>query len=115
MFIPKEQLITLEMARALPLVKNLMAARVPLRSPKHTHLAIFLLEHFELGETSPFVHYLSSLPKGFSHFPVNYPQALLAELEGTCFLQQIEHKKYDMHRDYQSVLSVDESFGRFSL
>lgn len=45
LLIPKEQLITLELSRSLPLVQKVLAAKIPLRSPKHTQLAIFLLHH----------------------------------------------------------------------
>lgn len=43
LFIPKDKLITLELARTLPLVQKLMAKRNLLKSPKHTELAVFLL------------------------------------------------------------------------
>jgi protein-histidine N-methyltransferase len=114
LFVPNSQLITLELARTTPLVERLLAARVPLRSPKHTQLAIFLLEQMELGRASPFHAYLETLPRDFSHFPLNYPPELLGELAGTCFLEQLEHKRADMRKDYQAVVGAEERFARFS-
>lgn len=73
LFIPKHKLITLELARTLPLVDRLYAMRVHLKSPKHTQLAVFLLQEFEKGEQSPFANYLATLPTDFSRFPINYP------------------------------------------
>ena len=43
LFVPRGKLITLELVRGLPLVEKLIERKVVLRSPKHTHLAIFLL------------------------------------------------------------------------
>lgn len=43
LFIPREKLITLELARTLPLTEKIHSQRLFLKSPKHTQLAIFLL------------------------------------------------------------------------
>jgi histone-lysine N-methyltransferase SETD3 len=68
-----------------------------------------------MGPQSPFHLYLKTLPQDFSHFPLNYPEELLKELKGTCFLEQIEHKKLDMKKDYLNIVAVEESFERFGL
>ena len=62
MFVPKECLVTLEMARKLPLVKKIINGSSSLKSPKHTHLAIYMLYEFERGESSQFYSYLRTLP-----------------------------------------------------
>jgi histone-lysine N-methyltransferase SETD3 len=46
LFVPKSRLITLELAQQLPPVRRLLQQRVVLKSPKHSQLALFLLEHF---------------------------------------------------------------------
>lgn len=43
LFVPKQKLITLELARTHPLVDRLFGLRLQLKSPKHTQLAVFLL------------------------------------------------------------------------
>jgi hypothetical protein len=50
LFVPKHKLITLELARTLPLVDRLYAMRIHLKSPKHTQLAVYLLQEFEKGQ-----------------------------------------------------------------
>jgi hypothetical protein len=107
LFIPKHKLITLELARTLPLVEHLYGLRLHLKSPKHTQLAVFLLHHFEKAEHSPFAHYLATLPNDFRRFPINYPSHLLHELRGTSFLEQLEAKQEDLRRDYEVVCGVD--------
>lgn len=114
LFIPKHKLITLELARTLPLVEQLHSLRLHLKSPKHTQLAVFLLHEFEKGQSSPFAHYLATLPTDFRRFPINYPPQLLRELRGTSFLEQLEAKQEDLRRDYEVVCSLEERFSRFS-
>ena len=43
-FIPKSHLITLKMARESPICKTILDKRIELLSPKHSLLAVFLLE-----------------------------------------------------------------------
>ncbi len=62
LFIPMKQLITLELARSLPLVQKMISAKIPLRSPKHTQLAIFLLEQFELEPLPMHIVYAERKP-----------------------------------------------------
>ena len=106
-------MVTLEMARELPLVKELVSGQSPLKSPKHTHLAIFLLYEYERGEASPFWPYLQTLPESFDHFPISYPESLLAEFKGSCFGEMILQKKVDLRRDYDIIVDRDPSFRRF--
>lgn len=85
----------------------MLTGKVFLRSPKHTHLAIFLLLHFEIGSQSPFYQYISTLPTDFSSFPFKYSEELLKELKGTHFLDMLEHKKAEMRKDYDAVVTCD--------
>jgi hypothetical protein len=50
LFIPKCKLITLELARTLPLVEKLFDQKTLLKSPKHTQLAVFLLHELEKAD-----------------------------------------------------------------
>ena len=49
LFVPRHKLITLELARTLPLVDRLYGMRLHLKSPKHTQLAVYLLQEMEKG------------------------------------------------------------------
>jgi hypothetical protein len=77
LFIPKGKLITLELARTLPLVSKLYSQRAQFKSPKHTQLAVYLLYEFEKGEQSLFYNYLSTLPTDFTRFPINYSEEMM--------------------------------------
>lgn len=39
-----------------------------------------------------------------------YPEEFLKELRGTCFLEQVEHKKLDMKKDYLNIVAVEQRF-----
>ena len=44
------------------------------------------------------------LPKEHTNFPLYYSQEELAELRGSHFLEQLEQKRSDIRRDYQTIL-----------
>jgi hypothetical protein len=67
-------LITLELAKTLPLIENLLSQKIPFKSPKHNQLTIFILYQYELGSQSQFYNYLSVLPNDFSNFPIYYSE-----------------------------------------
>lgn len=94
-------------------MRRLLQQRVVLKSPKHSQLALFLLEHFELGTASPFAHYLATLPSHFARFPLHYPPALLDQLRGTCILDQILARRQDIARDYEAIVGCVGEAGRF--
>ena len=94
-------------------MRRLLQQRVVLKSPKHSQLALFLLEHFELGTASPFAHYLATLPSRFARFPLHYPPALLDQLRGTCILDQILARRQDIARDYEAIVGCVGEAGRF--
>jgi len=58
-------------------------------SPKHSILAIYLLEEIASGK-SKYKPYLDILPKDHSCFPINFSTEELTELIGSPFLFQIQ-------------------------
>lgn len=96
-------------------MRRLLQQRVVLKSPKHSQLALFLLEHLELGAASPFAHYLSTLPSDFSRFPLHYSPALLHQLRGTSILEQILARRQDIARDYEAIVGAEAGAGRWGV
>ena len=85
-------------------------------SPKHTYLAIFILQEYIKQEKSPWKLYLDILPKDPKDnciFPINYSNSELTELIGSPFLMQIHEKVYDLKRDYDRVALACEDFRKY--
>jgi hypothetical protein len=86
LFIPKNLLITLDMAMASP-IGSLMAARnflTRLISPKHSFLATFCMEEVR-KENSSFARVIDNFPKEFNNFPIFYTQEERQLLQGSPF------------------------------
>lgn len=102
MFIPKSELITLELAKENPISKQVIKKEIELLSPKHSFISIFLLEEKASGN-SKFKPYLDILPTDHSCFPINYATEELMELIGSTFLFQIKEKVMDLKKDYDAI------------
>jgi hypothetical protein len=102
--------MTLEMAKQSPICAELIAKKVELLSPKHTILAIFLLEEAIKGANSLWHPYIDILPKDHSSFPINYTSEELSELIGSSLLLQIHEKVFDLKRDYDRVKASNQKF-----
>lgn len=86
LYVPKHQLLTLDMAMTSP-IGSLMAARnfrTRLISPKHSFLATFCMEEVR-KENSSFAKFIDILPKGFNNFPIFYTQEERQWLQGSPF------------------------------
>lgn len=94
------------MARESPVCAELLTSKAELLSPKHTLLAIFLLEEAAKGEQSQWHHYISILPRDHRTFPINYTNEELTELIGSSLLMQIHEKVFDLKKDYDRVLAA---------
>ena len=83
--VPKAALITLEMAKASPIGQKMLPVHKLLQSPKHSFLAVFLLQ--ERGRAdSKWAAYFAILPSSFAHFPVCFTAEEKKWLEGSPFL-----------------------------
>ena len=86
LYVPKKEIITLEMAMESP-IGALMAAqnmRSRLLSPKHSFLATFIMQ--ERRKTDPpsyFKDFIDILPKNFTNFPIFYTAEERKALEGS--------------------------------
>lgn len=73
LYVPKQEIITLEMAMESP-IGALMAKRnfrARLISPKHSFLATYIMQD-KRKEVSYFDKYTDILPKAFDNFPIFY-------------------------------------------
>ena len=86
---------------------------MPLLSPKHTFISIFLLEE-KKNSNSKWRQYIDLLPVDHSCFPINFKNEELGELVGSPFLFMIHEKVMDLRRDYDTILKADRGFEKYS-
>ena len=112
MAIPKECLITLEVALNTSYGKKISGFMYhELNSPKHCLLSSFLL--FE--QNNPlYKYYFDLLPNDYSNFPIFYTEKELDYLKGSPFLNLITNKKMDMRMDYNKLCEKIENFKNFT-
>ena len=112
MTIPKSCLISLEIAGATPIGKEIKQFMYrELNSPKHCLLSSYFLSE-EKNEKWKF--YFDLFPKDFSIFPVFYTEKELELLQGSPFLRQIFEKRLEMKSDYDTICNHIPSFSKFS-
>jgi histone-lysine N-methyltransferase SETD3 len=75
LYIPKEQIITLEMAFASPVGKKMYekGLRQRLISPKHSFLATFIMQERRKPD-SEWNIYIDILPKSYTNFPIFFTE-----------------------------------------
>lgn len=71
LYVPKEQIITLELAFASPVGKKMYekGLRQRLISPKHSFLCTFIMQERRKPE-SQWQYYIDILPKSYTNFPI---------------------------------------------
>lgn len=102
--VPKEQIITLEMAMASPVGKKMYekGLRQRLISPKHSFLCTFIMQ--ERRKPDSYWHpYIDILPKQQNNFPIFFTDDEKKWLEGSPFLDQIHEKIDDIKSDYDLI------------
>lgn len=112
MSIPKECLISLDLAQLTTFGQEISKFMyTELKSPKHCLLATFLLTE----ETNPrWKFYLDMMPQDVSNFPIYYGQREYELLKGTSFVNQLEEKKKEIHKDYETLIRLLPSYKQFS-
>jgi len=116
LYVPRKEIITLEMAMASPIGK-LMAERnfrQRLISPKHSFLATYVMQE-RRKENSYFKEYIDILPKKFNNFPIFYTQEERAWLEGSPFQNMITEKIKDIQADYSLICKEVPEYRQFPL
>lgn len=87
LYVPRKEIITLEMAMESP-IGALMAARnfrQRLISPKHSFLATYIMQDRRKTEGSYYDEYIDILPKAFDNFPIFYTMEERLWLDGSPF------------------------------
>ncbi len=117
LLIPKEQIITLEMAFASPIGKKMMDhnLRSHLLSPKHSFLTTYILQENEKGDASPFFPFIDILPKSFENFPIFFTEEEKKYLEGSPFLTQVEEKIEDIKTDYKTICDKVPEYEKYDI
>ncbi len=73
LIVPQSHLITLEMAKASPISKKIIKAKLDLLSPKHSYLATYLL--LEMKKPNSFWKpYLDVLPPSYPSLPIFFKE-----------------------------------------
>jgi protein-histidine N-methyltransferase len=116
LFVPKEQIITLEMAFASPVGKLMYekGLRQRLISPKHSFLSCFIMQERRKPE-SIWQYYIDILPKNFTNFPIFFTEEEKKWLQGSPFLDQIEEKIVDIKADYDLICKEVPAFAQFPI
>jgi len=104
LYVPKEQIITLELAFASPVGSKMYekGLRQRLISPKHSFLCTFIMQERRKPE-SEWQYYIDILPKCYSNFPIFFTAEEKKMLLGSPFLDQIEEKIVDIKSDYDLI------------
>ena len=87
LFVPKAQIITLEMAMESPVGKKMYekGLRNRLISPKHSFLSTFIMQERRKADTI-WTEYIDILPKNYSNFPMFFTDDEKTLLKGSAFL-----------------------------
>ena len=105
LYVPRDLIITLEMAKAAPIGKKMVDAGLDLLSPKHCFLTTYVLQE-RRNLTSKWKFFLDILPKTMENFPIFFSESEEVHLEGSPFLEQVKDKRRDIEKDYETIAAV---------
>lgn len=116
LYIPKEQIITLEMAFASPVGKKMFEKNLRQRliSPKHSFLCTYIMQERRKPD-SQWNIYIDILPKSYTNFPIFFTDEEKQWLKGSPFLDQVEEKIIDIKADYDLICKEVPEFSQFPL
>ena len=112
--IPKEFIMTSDIAKASVIGEQIISSKIELRS-KHTYLASYLLQEREKGPLSRWNVYISCLPKSFENIPFNFTEQEKSELIGSMAIQKMNARYNSIQLEYNALYSAIPEFQRFSL
>ena len=114
LYIPKDLIITLEMAKKEPVGLKMAKIESSLLSPKHSYLSTYVLQEIKKEDTK-WRPYFDILPKDTSSFPIFFTADEKKWLEGSPFLAQVEDKINDMKKDYDLIVTAAPDFTIYTL
>lgn len=100
--IPRNLIITSEVARSSPIGTAITNSGIQLRS-KHTYIASYLLEELEKNTKSFWWPYLYLLPTSFSTIPMFFNEETLSLLHGSFLLKKICDRIDSLRREYYNI------------
>ena len=116
LFVPKDQLLTIEVAMTSPIVSLMVAKNLGSRLPnsKHSFFATFLMEEVR-KQDSKFSKYINILPKGegFSSFPYFYSQEEKSWLKGSPLFNILEERNKIIDDDYLLICKEVPEYKQF--
>ena len=117
LYVPKKEIITLEMAMESPIGAKMKAKnhRQRLISPKHSFLATYIMQDRRKEGGSYYDDYIDILPKAFDNFPIFYSIEERKWLEGSPFQNQISEKIKDIKQDYKMICDEVPEYTQFTL
>lgn len=117
LLVPKEQIITLEMAEESPIGAKMMYHNLKARllSPKHGFLSTYILQERLKGEESYYFPFIDILPKTFENFPIFFTPEEKEWLKGSPFLDQVEEKIDDIKADYDLICDKVPEYSQFTI
>jgi hypothetical protein len=73
------------------------------RAPKHTVLALFLIEERLKGDDSSWKSYLLSLPPNMNSMPIFYSEEVKNLLQGSPILEILKKRVKEMQIDFETL------------
>jgi len=115
--VPKQLIITLEMAEESPIGVQMMYHNLKpkLLSPKHGFLTTYVLQEKKKSEDSEFFPFIDILPKTFENFPIFFTPEEKEWLKGSPFLDQVEEKIEDIKTDFDMICEKVPDYTQFTL
>jgi protein-histidine N-methyltransferase len=110
--VPRQCIITAEVAQESLLGTKIMAPGISLSNPQ-SHLAAFLLEQ-RSRKDSWWTPYIGILPATFPSFPLSFSGNELEMLKGSFTLKMIEDLRREIRQDYQNLCERICGFHQFS-
>ena len=111
--IPKECLITIELAKESDIGKEILTKKVPISSAHENHIfiACFILQELKRGKQSEWHHYIETLPKEFREIPLFWNKRFLNDnLKGSIAFDSIERRIEELTASYLVLCQFIEGF-----
>lgn len=108
-FVPKDCMITLSMAKQAKIGKILVEKGVSLIYPNNSFLSTYVISEIKDPNTK-WKLLFEALPKTVDNFPIFFKEQEKLILKGSDFLTQIQDLKNDMEKDYKKISEAVPEF-----
>jgi hypothetical protein len=111
-FVPKNGMITLSMAKQGRIGKKLVESGANLIYPNNSFLSTYVLTEIN-DPNSKWKLFIDALPKSVDNFPIFFSPKERQMLTGSGFLDQVQDLKDDMEKDYKKICQAAPEFKSF--